>query len=302
MCFLTDRWGAAALVQSVDAAGSADDMDLLRSLNEIDATRLIGTVTTMICWRATQGIYRIDSTVYSELITTPFAGELPVDVLLRLPEWCVYVETPGLLVARTGGDEPYQLRGVYARLDFDDAHAWPHLMLLLDMPAAPRLESGALPLRGTLADSIAEGLDGATARRDVRSYIEPVINLLLYLCTINDYGGPARPANPEPVRTRRDGWRLFPPSHPRVWDVGVRMGAALRAAYHGAEIANGGAHAGPRPHIRRAHWHGYWSGPRSRDDGSQTPSSDRHFKLHWQPATPVNLGDIADLPATIRRA
>src|SRR5690606_8718894 len=44
--------------------------------------------TTLAAWRMTQGIYRIDPALYDALITTDLAGDIPANVLMRLPEWC----------------------------------------------------------------------------------------------------------------------------------------------------------------------------------------------------------------------
>lgn len=118
-----------------------------------------------------------------------------------------------------------------------------------------------------------------------------------YLCAdaadLTHDGQPGRPDNPTPVRTRRHGSRLFAAQGPRAWDVGVRLGAALRRAYQADQTAAEDAHASPRAHIRRAHWHGYWSGPR--DD----PHA-RRFDLRWMPPIPVNVENLAELPAVIR--
>ena len=91
----------------------------------------------------------------------------------------------------------------------------------------------------------------------------------LYLCSqaaeIRDGGGGKRvPAPPQPVKTKK-GMRLFPPDRPMPWEVGYRLGAALRKAWSAQEAASDtpGTHASPRPHIRRAHWHSYWVGSRS---------------------------------------
>lgn len=59
--------------------------------------------------------------------------------------------------------------------------------------------------------------------------------------------------------------RLRGANHPTTWEVGYRIGPAL-AAGRDRETADRGAahHAGPRPHLRRAHWATYWTGPRNR--------------------------------------
>jgi hypothetical protein len=52
---------------------------------------------------------------------------------------------------------------------------------------------------------------------------------------------------------------------------------------------------GPAPHIRRAHWHTFWTGPRS--------GAPRKPALKWIPPIPVAFGDVEPdtLPAVIHR-
>lgn len=103
------------------------------------------------------------------------------------------------------------------------------------------------------------------------------------------------------MRTRRNGWKLFPAQRVTTWDVGVRLGAALRRAYQAEQTGRVGEHAAPRPHIRRAHWHTILSGPKQRPDGSEIPPQDRQRDLRWLPPTSVNIEDPDALPATVRR-
>lgn len=139
------------------------------------------------------------------------------------------------------------------------------------------------------------------AGQALREAVTPLVSLLLYLCSQNSEigNGDKAPGFPQPKRTKKR-WRLFPPDQPTHWDVGVRLGSALRRAYHAAEVGQEGAHAGPRPHIRRAHWHGFREGPMKREDGSAIPTKERAFNLKWLPPIPVNLDTLADLPTTIR--
>lgn len=254
--YLNDFWGARAWVTALHASGDDEALDIAGTYTELEAARVVVPITTMACWRMTQGIYRVDSTVYESLIHTPLAGELPVDVLMRMPEWCLYIETPGLVMAgRDGGpvrsassgdegDMPpqplpgggYELRGAFVRLDCENSGTV-NLVITLDLPASPNLEAQSIPLRGTIDSALTEAIgawqvaDPAIVAR-VRGYIDPIVNLLLYVCAagsdISGRGG--KPGNPEPKRTRRDGWRLFAANTSTTWDVGVRMGTALRAA------------------------------------------------------------------------
>lgn len=266
--------------------------------------RMIGDVArlgAMAAWRVTQGIYRFDPALYAALIDTPVGGDIPDDVLYRLPEWCVYVETPGM----TWLDAP--LHGFWAHLEWDAGTGRTELRLLLDGEA----DLTPIPIhigRWPLSEAVARALDVSRvhaaglgipipgeARAILTETAAPLVSLLLYLCAddaeIGD--GTTRPANPEPKRTKQ-GWRMFAAEKPSTWDVGSRIGAALRRAYHAAETGQVESdpvtgHARPRAHIRRAHWHTFLAGH---------GRSERRLK--WLPPIPVNVEDVDALPATVR--
>src|SRR5690625_3551837 len=89
----------------------------------------VGNVTNLgalASMRVTQGIYRYHPDVFEAVWDTPVKGELPIDILHRLPEWCVYIETPG---KRALGAE---LHGFFAHLEYDTNHGNTELRLLLD--------------------------------------------------------------------------------------------------------------------------------------------------------------------------
>lgn len=64
----------------------------------------------------------------------------------------------------------------------------------------------------------------------------------------------------------------------RKWDVGIRIGTAIRqksaSVEKGESIKTASGHSSPRPHMRRGHWHHYWIGSRS-------VSEDRRLILKW---------------------
>ena len=66
-------------------------------------------------------------------------------------------------------------------------------------------------------------------------------------------------------------------------EVGYRIGSELRA-YRRAESESREHQGGTvRPHMRRAHWHHYWTGPRR---------GDRKLILKWLAPTMVGVGEI----------
>lgn len=266
-----------------------------------DTLPLVATLPMLAAWRVTQGIYRFDPDVLAAVWETPIAGELPAQVLLALPEWCIYIDLGG----RAVGGRPAE--GAFCWLDHP-----PALRFSLDYGREVE-HLPPLVLAGTLPESIAAAeaqarrdaerlpeyreharalLEGSPA--DLAARIGPPLNLVLYVCAANaEIAGGVRPARPRPVRTRH-GDRLFPPAQPRLWECGYRIGAAIRAARaQERQPSAGGVHASPRPHIRRAHWHSFWAGPKT------SPELERRLVLHWLPPTPVNVTDEAGPVPTI---
>ncbi|MEA3641754.1 MAG: hypothetical protein VBE63_17715 [Lamprobacter sp.] len=258
--------------------------------------QLIGDVArlgALAAWRPTQGIYRFDPDLFTALWDSPISDELPCELLRRMPAWCVYIEL----------DEQRCSEGFYgffAHLEYDPNNAREELRFLLDTKEALTpvpLHLGAWDLKTALermADEALKHIAGlgfpvpeitpALAPR-----ITPLISLLLYLCSEEaDY---QRPPAPKPKRTKR-GTRLFPPDRPSTWDVGVRIGAALRKGRAGRDASSEETRTGtrPRPHIRRAHWHTYWKGPRE---------GERTALVKWLAPIAVNLEDDDELPAVI---
>lgn len=287
----------------------------LTAPNEIaDVARL----AALGAWRMTQSIYRFDPALYAAVVDTPLEGDLPSSVLYLLPEWCVYIETPELEWAGR------PLHGVWTHLEYDVNANRSELRFLVDSELglyAIVIHLGDWPLDEAIERAVHEAARQATlhqhtrnlaelkrfdAAQALRPLLQPLMSLLLYLCAAGaDFtrrGKPGQPENPKPVKTRRRGWQLFPAGGPTEWDVGVRIGAALRAAYQQEQQ---GAHGAPtgrqvRPHVRRAHWHTILSGPRKREDGSVIPANQRNRELRWMPPIAVNVADLDAMPVVVR--
>ncbi len=263
----------------------------------------VGRLAALAAWRTTQGIYRFDPELYAALINTPLTSELPVEVLFRLPEWCVYIETPGM----TWGAST--LYGFFAHLESDANSGQVELRLLIDSADALLpipLHVGKWSLAEAASKAIAQGqVQGkavglsidAAVDAEIVEVTSPLVSLLLYLCAedpeIGD--GTRRPKIPEPTKTKA-GWRMFAPDAPSTWEVGVRLGAALRRAREADEASrhdsgSEGQRGRPRAHIRRAHWHTFRFG---------TGRTERRLK--WLPPLPVNVDDLDALPAVIHKA
>lgn len=282
---------------------STSQVNLLTANNE-------GTVlTALAAWRLTQGVYRFDPDLYADLIDTPISGDLPWEVFFGLPEWCVYVETPQMKAQS----------GFFAFLEClpePIADATFILYIVRDhngyLSQCPILLTKA-PLLQILtdmrkADDSPGHAHGVPTQKDheLHEQLRPMVSLLLYLCAVNaEIGtGAKRPTRPVAVKTK-EGPRIFPPDRSTTWDIGCRLGAALRHAKEqpeappeeettGGDQAEIAARSSPRAHIRRAHWHTYWHGPREEPEK-------RSVKLRWLPPIAVNVESVESLPAVVRK-
>ena len=110
--------------------------------------------------------------------------------------------------------------------------------------------------------------------------LKPFVSLLLYLCSDAPEIDDSRVPGTSPRKTKR-GWSLFPADKVRFWDVAAKAGESLRRMANAPVEEDGpeGLHVKVRTHLRRAHWHGFWTGPRN---------GERLFKYKWLPPIIVN--------------
>jgi hypothetical protein len=250
----------------------------------------------LAAWRVTQGIYRFAPEVLDAIWDTPIEGQIPSELLYRLPEWCVYVETPGKALGERA------LEGFFAYLDGSAGHSL--IVFLLDWQCGC-LDNLPIILQGDGLEATVRCLSSTNewsheqkekALDEMRAYAAPLLSLVLYLCStaaeIHDAdGSPRQPEHPRPIRTKK-GPRIFPPDRSTTWEVAYRLGAALRLSLAQFSEAHGGTHASPRPHIRRAHWHSFWTGPHDQP-------ARRRLELRWLPPVPVAATDPEQLVPAI---
>ena len=102
--------------------------------------------------------------------------------------------------------------------------------------------------------------------RKMGASLQGVISMVLYLCQKNLDLRPlnkaaqeaGHPKNPPPQKTKR-GPRYFA-AEAKHWECGFRIGPALEEAKRSVSCAGDETQATRRAHLRRAHWHTYWTG------------------------------------------
>ena len=265
-----------------------------------DTIKDVAILGALAAWRPTQGIYRFDKDVASAIMSTEIDGEVPSDILLRLPEWCVYIEVPFEISLFQ-----MQIVGFYAHLEWDVNSNRRELRFLLDA-ISPVEELVGIPADIDRNVSLADAMKGVyeqiaknfnlkftdTTAMDYRANIDaksisPFVSLVLYLCSKNAEArnagsgigleGLQRPA----LKKTKLGLRYFPPDRPEVWEVGFEIGKQIRAA-NNSEYSE--THTGPRPHIRRAHWHTFW-------ELTKAMPEKRSTNVKWLPPMAINAED-----------
>jgi hypothetical protein len=238
-------------------------------------------VAALAAWRYTQGIYEFEESIHEALTQSDLKSNLPVDIIKKLPEWCVYIKNP----------EKGLFKGFFAYLDYDFMSNVTQLYFLLDDG------SDLYPLGICLGEwGVNEGiskyfnnlellyqLDLNKERcddliKDALPLAQYCLMLLLYLCTDEpdiDRIENELPVRPSPKRVKR-GMRLFPAKKPKYWNVGSQLAKKITLP----KEATGNRHKSPTPHIRRGHYHGVWVGKRN--------SSERKFIYNWWPPTVIN--------------
>ena len=249
----------------------------------------IAPLTASILWAESKPVYRLDPDLARALREQPLDGDIPDGVFSRLPYPCIYVESAQDLQ----GVPTY---GFFIWLEYDPRAGKELRILFLEadgfLPFYVPLTGGTLEsacqavVKG--AQASAPGLDPDAAGVYLRQYTQAMtgaINAALYICSENadmaeiiHHKTPARPG-------------LVAASPGCVTDVGFRIGRALRAATDAHDgPAPHGSHASPAPHMRRAHWHHFWTGPHT---------GDRALILRWLPPIPVKVSPEAATIPTI---
>jgi len=287
----------------------------------MERTGHISAIAGLSAWRPTKGVYAFDPELFDSLITTDLDGNLPTELFFRMPDWSHYIPIPE---GRSLGLKGDNLAGFFAYLEHDAENGRAELRFLLDYPDVDDLLPAGIHLNATTIQEavgkFAQEADRQVATMDIRkglmlpnqgsfnsqtemmvALLTPLVCLTLYLCSTNadiSHRGVPRPhpTRPLPTKTKK-GLRLFPAEKQAQWDVGWRIGSALRAARDVFERGDGGGEAGRgsvRPHTRKAHFHLYWTGEGSRKDPSKAVGV-----LKWLPPLPVGVKSLDDLVPTV---
>lgn len=233
-------------------------------------------------WSRQPAIFTFDEALERELVVQgmPKIKQIPCEALQHLPFRVVAVEVEGKILFASIV-EAWWVRDKFVLLVIENDHTG-------------RLVFNAMPLVHSLEGSINVALKSSA--RYARGAVVPIIleiarrvlPVLLYLAS-KEPDITRHPSGDTPPRKTRKGRRARP-LRVEAWRVGARIGATLRGVREVTQRDGEGGEErrGPRPHLRRAHWHLYWTGK-----GRTVP------RVKWVAPTIVNATS-APLPTEVR--
>lgn len=264
---------------------------------------IITTLPILAVWRFTRGIYRFDPDLAAELDDSKI-GTLPPQLLENLPEYAPFIELEGHRFHNL------EVVGAWVAI-FPDRNEASTLMISLlrpDCSITPmiiKLDSSDLRSCVQLmhkdsrrrwekyGDSALDDFcfSEVAAAEDARM-ASIVLSRALYLCSKQpDIEGVVK----KPRRRKQNQKTYAPEFVDSVITVGERFGGVLREwrakQQSGSESEAEGEATGKKvaPHVRRGHWHLYWTG-----EGRKTP------EIRWISPVVVGAAIGEDIPAHIR--
>lgn len=173
-------------------------------------------IAVLSAWRPAQDVYQFEPELYDALTSTEMT-RIPTEVLMRLPAWCIYVETPG--ASWTGP----QMSGFWASIQDVDGRRELHLVVNIEemmfIPVPVSLDcntvregfitgvNDALGNRGNVDEASIEQTPHLAVLLDA---VTKMISLLLYICSTEPdirsrAGGSWLPSVSLPKKTK-NGW------------------------------------------------------------------------------------------------
>lgn len=255
-------------------------------------------------WRLSKEVFVMDTEMQELLFEQADDLKLNPELLLHLPYACFYIQFASGTIFH---DIAYH--GVFVHLEYDSDREERELRLLYLTESG---ETIGVPIHidaKTIEDSIQMVgeeayrnlpedkyefrkalLEETESRQQTAYFYKQTLQLVLYLCAQN---ADITPSSEQTFYTRRSSILKDRYAEIRKWNVGVRIGSAVRAhrSIANSQKKSGTTHASPRPHIRRGHWHHFWT-------GSKTDQGARKLVLKWVAPTFVSVS-VEEAPVTL---
>lgn len=265
-----------------------------------NSMKLAQQIAALAPWRLSKEVFLVDEDFEALLFEQDGDLDIPSEILLQLPYPCFYMEFHNLTLG-------HRYHGAFVHLEYDVKSHDRELRFLFVSETGNTwgfpIHIDEQSLESNLAHTRAEGysnllpdeheIRAAMTTTEERSrllneFLRKALQLVLYVCASN---AEISPNSEQALITKRSSTIKDRYAEIRKWDVGARYGASIRQYRKKESLPVNdekahGTHASPRPHMRRGHWHNYWTGPKS--DPSQ-----RKLVLKWTPPTIIGADEEA---------
>lgn len=294
-----DKWNKSCYLPSHDIAVvmANNSRDFNKFVLDPVFENYVCDVSCLAAWRfGGKHVIEFDESSENALVSSGISGEIPMEVLMKIPFLGVYIKTRennygtnGFFVSTSESQDGRVEMTIAFVLDAADKQiqAWS-----LDMNSNKRISDfvDLFISRINNAELSAAKLLAIKECQDVISvWLNYALPLILYLCAANAEIT-SKTATAPVIPTLPRNKRAIAPHQPTEWLCGERIGAAIRASAHREATESTGTGPTKRPHIRRAHWHTYRVGP-------ERVST----ILKWIHPLAINADNGSDMPVTIRK-
>lgn len=296
----------------LNAAKTLDpDLDLIISLQDPFMLQPEDMVW-LARWRTCKQVYRIDDAVADELKMQDLSGKLPVDAIAHLPYPIIYIDTA---IQYASGPALIDAKGILAWIDaaIDDPHKRTLYIGYLGFTTNRGRAIVPIELKpGATLEEVVQDLvesdkelsnreSSETFQVETPSYENSyrctvnALNLLLYVISEEeDREIVYQP--PKASKGQKIGKRT---NLETITKLGSRMGHAIgeaRKVYLNVNASSEGTSHSKAPHVRRGHWHSFWTGKR-KDRNDDRPGD--KLVVHWISPTYINANGTEIVVETI---
>lgn len=244
-----------------------------------------GEIVSVGTWLLTKNIYRFENEVAQELAKNEFEGKLP-SFLINISELCIYVQTDNFELQLEGS----KVHGVIFTIT--------ELCYKRVLVSTVFLESGAVrtlilllsdghTIEHCLNEFIKEFQDNrfvfsADELAEYQSLQKKLLNILLWFSLTDPDYSPLLPDNHKEnngIQFNKGQPRLYEAQKYKPYLVGSAMANQIKAFNSGLLQFNSISASNKRKaHLRRAHYHLYWLGPKGNYE---------KYEFKWIPVTMV---------------
>ena len=281
------KWCYAPMSAALAVASQGYDLNKLPIDIRMEITSIAQAIFALAPWRLSKEVYVIDEDLKDLLFEQDGELDVPNEILLQLPYPCFYVELPNTYYRAD------KIHGFFVTLEYDvikgDKELKPVFLTDNGDIFGYSIHVGAKTIEESVDMLDKQALENTNGDKELKRlalramqdsaetkiFLKQILQVILYILAQN---AEITPSSEQSFITKRGKTLKDKYSEIRKWDVGIRVGAAIRQQKIRKQSEwperNQSGHNSPRPHMRRGHWHHFWTGPK-------TQPEERKLILKW---------------------